>query len=64
MAAMTIEIAAETAAKWRTSADENNPAGPLYSGGAFAEADIVAKEWIVTLHGCSACTASSTHECC
>ena len=64
MTAMTIELAEETAAKWRTIADDSNPAGPLYSGGAFAEADIVAKEWVVTLHGCSACSASGAGECC
>jgi hypothetical protein len=64
MTAMTIGLAEETAAKWRTTADESNPAGPLYSGGVFAEADIVAREFIVTLNGCSACTASHTSECC
>jgi Family of unknown function (DUF6229) len=64
MTAMAIELARETAANWRTTADDSNPAGPLYSGGAFAEADIVAQEWIVTMHGCSACTASHTTDCC
>lgn len=64
MTTMAIELAEETAAKWRTTADDSNPAGPLYSGGVFAEADIVATEFIVTLHGCSACTASHTSECC
>jgi Family of unknown function (DUF6229) len=64
MTAMAIELAEETAARWRTTADDSNPAGPLYSGGAFAEADIVAQERMSTLHGCSACTASATSECC
>jgi hypothetical protein len=64
MTAMTTGLAEETAAKWRTTADDSNPAGPLYSSGVFAEADIVAQEFIVTLHGCSACSASGTGECC
>jgi len=64
MTAMTTELAQETAAKWRTTADDSNPAGPLYSSGVFAEADIVAQEFIVTLHGCSACSASGAGECC
>ena len=64
MTTATIDIAEETAARWRTTADADNPAGPLYSAGIFAEADIIAVEAMLTLHGCSACTASSTSECC
>jgi len=59
-----IELAERTAARWRTTADDSNPAGPLYSAGVFAEADIVAPEWALSLRGCSACTGSHTIDCC
>ena len=35
------EAALRTVADWRTTADPDNPAGPLYSSGAFAETDMV-----------------------
>ena len=41
MIAMTSMVAEEIAAQWRDSAEEDNPAGPLYAGGEFAEADMV-----------------------
>lgn len=47
--------------RWLLSA-EDNPAGPLYSGGAFAEADIVGSAGRNTL--CSICTGSRTIQCC
>jgi hypothetical protein len=52
------------AMRWRDAADADNPAGPLYAAGEFAEADIVAGPDVVTLHGCSACTASRNIDCC
>ena len=64
MTTMTIERAEHISAQWRTAAGDDSPAGPLFSAGVFAEADIVAKELIITLHGCSACTASTTRACC
>lgn len=47
--------------RWLLSA-EDNPAGPLYSGGTFAEADIVGDGGRKTL--CSICTGSHTVHCC
>jgi Family of unknown function (DUF6229) len=57
-------LAEQTVAEWRTAAGPDNPAGPLYAAGIFAEADIIATELILTRGTCSACTASHTGECC
>ncbi|MEY9929135.1 hypothetical protein ABH926_003775 [Catenulispora sp. GP43] len=48
---------------WLSSADES-PAGPLYTGGKYAEADIVGAVVIITRGTCSSCTASRGGECC
>jgi Family of unknown function (DUF6229) len=51
--------------QWRTSADSSNPAGPLFTSGAFAEADIVSETNVRTVGGCgTACTGSRTRYCC
>ncbi|HEY2071611.1 MAG TPA: DUF6229 family protein [Rhizomicrobium sp.] len=54
------------AAQWRDGADIDNPAGPLFAGGEYAAADIVAAAEPTTLGGvpCSACTGSHTNPCC
>jgi hypothetical protein len=52
------------ALRWRGTADADNPAGPLYAAGEFAEADIVAGPDLPTHHGCSDCTASRGVDCC
>jgi len=51
----------QTDNRWLLSADDS-PAGPLYSGGKFAEADIVGSIGRGTL--CSICTGSRTIQCC
>ena len=51
-------------AGWRTNGSAGSPAGPLFISGAFAEADIVGERSVLTLNGCSACTASRTSQCC
>lgn len=66
--------AAETADslvdRWRTSADDDNPAGPLFASGRFAEADIatpgegLAATIDTCLRFCSTCTASRGFQCC
>jgi len=61
--AATTERAEELVAQWRISADEDNPAGPLYTGGDYAEADIITATFTLTTH-CSSCTASRTVHCC
>jgi len=45
------------------SADDS-PAGPLFTGGKYAEADIVGAVVILTRGTCSSCTASRGGECC
>jgi Family of unknown function (DUF6229) len=54
--------------QWRTDAGEGNPAGPLYSSGKFAEADIASVEDVpCTIPGsghCSLCTGSGRIQCC
>jgi len=64
MTATAIRLGEEMAAQWRTAADAGNPAGPLYTAGVFAEADIIAMELTLTAQGCSACTGSHTIDCC
>jgi Family of unknown function (DUF6229) len=55
--------AAELVAQWRNHENQNNPAGPLFAAGEFAEADIVnATAEFVTR--CSSCTGSSPVFCC
>jgi hypothetical protein len=46
------------------SATDDSPAGPLYTGGKYAEADIVGAVVIITRGTCSSCTASRGGECC
>ena len=55
-----------TPTQWRESADDANPAGPLFAGGAFAEADIVSAADFPTIGGNppSICTGSHTIQCC
>jgi hypothetical protein len=60
---MDVEIAERTVEQWRTTAGPDNPAGPLYASGAFAESDIIEAETSYTGH-CSACSASRTLVCC
>lgn len=50
-------------AQWRSQADDTNPAGALFAGGEFAEADIVGDVVSVTTCG-TACSGSRTHYCC
>lgn len=47
---------------WRNGGGQNNPAGPLFAAGEFAQADIVNATAKVT--GCCLCTGSATGECC
>jgi hypothetical protein len=48
-------------AHWRTSADDDNPAGPLFSDG-YAEFDLTTSPNVMT--NCSLCTASRNIQCC
>ena len=54
---------AELVAQWRDQGNQNNPAGPLFAAGEFAEADIVnatAEYWTCG----TACSGSITRLCC
>lgn len=48
---------------WLREAGADNPAGPLYTGGDFVEADIVATVVIDTRRP-SSCTGANTIPCC
>lgn len=63
MTVVNVETAERTIAQWRTSAGADNPAGPLFASGAFAESDIIEAETSYT-GVCSLCSASHTIACC
>jgi hypothetical protein len=46
-----------------TTAGMNNPAGPLYVGGASA-INALTDEFLMLVTRCSSCTASATAACC
>ena len=47
---------------WRNGGGQNNPAGPLFAAGEFAEADIVSATPGLTCG--TACSGSFTRQCC
>ena len=49
---------------WRSEADSSNPAGPLFAGGQFAEADIVCETGTGSGECGSVCTGSRYYQCC
>ena len=53
----------ELVAQWRNGEKQDNPAGPLFAAGKFAEADIVNATAEITF-GCSGCSGSHTYPCC
>lgn len=55
---------AELVAKWRSDASVENPAGPLFISGAFAEADIVCETGTGSGMCGTGCTGSLTRHCC
>jgi len=60
----SITQAAELVSKWRTQADVFNPAGPLFVGGEFAEADIVCETGSISGKCGTGCSGSHTRQCC
>lgn len=57
-----IDRTEDIVARWRTDAGDDNPAGPLFTSGRYAEEEIVQP---TTFHShCSVCTASRTIHCC
>lgn len=66
MYTLTHENAETLAASWRSGAGADSPAGPLYTAGRFAEADIAAPGRAFTRLSClarSICTAQGS-QCC
>jgi hypothetical protein len=61
---ISINQAAELVSQWRTQADAFNPAGPLFVGGEFAEADIVCETSGISGKCGTACSGSRTLMCC
>ena len=53
----------ELVAQWRNGGGKNNPAGPLFASGEFAEADIINAGFGPTT-SYSICTGSDTISCC
>jgi hypothetical protein len=68
--APVLESADRVIDRWRTSADGDNPAGPLFASGRFAASDIASPSMspLLTidtcLRNCSTCTASRGYFCC
>lgn len=53
---------AELVAQWRDQENQDNPAGPLFAAGEFAEDDIVNATPGITCG--TACSGSIGHPCC
>lgn len=58
----------DTSHRWRHEASSDSPAGPLFAGGQYVEAEIVSEASEATLH-CSgqcgtACSGSGMYNCC
>jgi hypothetical protein len=53
---------AELVALWRNGGEQENPAGPLFAAGDYAEADITTSDCISTCG--TACSGSRTRYCC
>jgi len=60
--------AEQTIARWRVDAGADNPAGPLYTAGEFAEYDLMAEEVTLSpIPHCPICTVDSSSkigQCC
>ncbi|BAV99908.1 MULTISPECIES: DUF6229 family protein [Bacteria] len=53
----------DVVAAWRNEAGSDNPAGPLFIGGEFAEADIAGDSEAISMIT-SVCTGCGTIQCC
>ena len=59
-----IARAQQLVAAWRSGAGPDNPAGPLFTGGQYAQADLTQRTGIGTKRCGTACTYSRTLYCC
>jgi hypothetical protein len=53
----------ELAARWRSSAGPDNPAGPLFTSGQYAQGDLTQRTGDTGRCG-TACSYSRTRSCC
>lgn len=66
----TLETADAIVARWRSDAGDDNPAGPLFSSGPYAEVELAeptaaAGVQTHTINRCgTACTGSLGNDCC
>jgi hypothetical protein len=59
-----LALADQIVLEWLSSDEPDSPAGPLFTGGKYAEADIVGAAIVETRGTCSSCTASRGSFCC
>jgi hypothetical protein len=64
MSSFSHDAADALIAQWRNEANDGHPAGPLFAGGEFAEADIIGDVGIITKQCGSDCSGSHTRYCC
>ncbi|WP_425480083.1 DUF6229 family protein [Metallibacterium scheffleri] len=60
----TISQDKDLIAKWRNDGSSGNPAGPLFSSGEFAEADIASESGLMFTQCGTNCTYSLKAFCC
>lgn len=58
------DLRARMVAQWRDHAEGDNPAGPLFIGGEYAEADIMGDTGTISGKCGTACSGSRTRMCC
>ncbi|HEX2419730.1 MAG TPA: DUF6229 family protein [Micromonosporaceae bacterium] len=66
MSPVELQSAEQVVARWRSGADADSPAGPLFLSGEYAEADITQswRTWTISGRCGTACTGSSIYQCC
>lgn len=53
-----------TVAAWRDGTGADSPAGPLFTGGAYAESELTASGQVRTVQCGTVCSWSAGRECC
>lgn len=56
--------ATDLTTQWRSQADDTNPAGPLFAGGALTMGDIVNDARAMTVQCGTVCSGSIGNPCC
>lgn len=54
----------QTVEAWRSGTDPNSPAGPVFTGGRYAESEITMSGRVGTGICGTACSGSAGRECC